>query len=262
MKSTKISVLMAVYNEQHTLQSAIQSVLDQTNQDWELVIIDDSSIDNTYNLLQEYAKQYPNNIRVYRNNRNLGLAASLNKGLDLCSGEYIARKDADDWSYPERLEKQLNYMEHHPEIDLLGTGAELIGTDGNVRNIFFLPKCHDDIKRIALKKTMIFHPSVMIRKSFFDRVGKYKAKLRRAQDLELWIRGLQYGCKYHNLQEVHIQYATNGYVRSFNTIIEKFFSKLYVCFKYKYYLRIINVFLELIKSILIKLQIYTPRSIK
>ena len=257
-----VTVLMAAYNEKDFVEAAIQSIIDQTCTNWKLVIIDDCSSDGTEKILKHYQNIFPEKIKVYRNSSNIGLSTSLNKGMSLCNSKYIARMDADDLSYPDRLKKQIDFLENHPDIDVLGTGADLTGAGGKLQNTIYLPEKHDEIKCIALKKTMFFHPSVMIRSSFFKKVGKYNEKVPRAEDLELWVRGLWHNCKYHNLQEPLIQYTTNGYVRSYKSIFEAFYSSLFICFRYGYYIKIFNSCVGFGKSLLIKFGVYTPMAIR
>src|SRR3954471_23282431 len=125
----KVSVLMAVYNGSDVVQAAVQSILTQTFSDWELLIVDDASTDGTLPLLRELAAK-ESRIKVICNDFNRGLAASLNTVWKLAKGDLLARMDADDVSMPERLERQVGFMEAHPEIAVLGTGAELVDKKG------------------------------------------------------------------------------------------------------------------------------------
>ncbi len=261
-KDPEVSVLMAAFNERRYIRKSVQSILDQTFSDWELVVVDDGSTDGTQSVLQSLAGKYPEKIRVCRNAANFGLAASLNKGLALCNGRYIARMDADDWCYPRRLEKQVRFMESHPLIDVLGTGAVVIGQDGHMKNMVLLPESHEDIEAAALKRAMFFHPSVMARESFFENAGGYGTEFARAEDLELWLRGLACGCRYHNLGEALIQYRSNGYIRSHKSVFAKFDSRLRLCHRYGYHGRAIYAFIALAKSLLVKYRLYVPRAVR
>ena len=126
-----VSVIMSVYNEEATIAEAIESIIAQTYTDWELIIINDCSTDGSPEIVRRYAREQ-NRIRIFENEHRLGLAASLNKGIKAARGKYIARMDGDDFSYRERLEKQVTFMIDNPVVDVLGTGAELI--DGNTAN--------------------------------------------------------------------------------------------------------------------------------
>src|SRR5438045_8388133 len=136
MSSTKVSVLMSVYNGQEFLCEAIESVSTQSYRDFEFLIIDDGSTDGTPEILRKYAAA-DERIRVHRH-ENRGRAESLNVGIELARGEYIARMDADDVALPERLRQQLEFLEGHPDVGLLGGAFELISSRGHlIRQISF-----------------------------------------------------------------------------------------------------------------------------
>ncbi len=257
-----ITVLMAVFNEIETIKKSIDTILKQTYKDWDLIVVDDHYRDGTYDFLLQIAENNKQ-ITVLRNERNIGLAASLNRGLKQSKGEMIARMDADDECYPERLEKQVDFMQKHPEIDVLGTGAELIGKDGNVQNRILLSEKHEQIKKDIFKKTLFFHPSVMMKKSFLKELRGYDEKLIRGQDFELWVKGIKKGYKYHNLQEVLLKYKTNDYSRPLKGIKAKFLTQITVSFRYAYILRGLSfAVINLFKSLLIYYKLYRPKSIK
>jgi len=174
---------MAVHNGEKYLRQAIDSMLSQTFKDFEFVIIDDGSTDNSVNIINSYGDP---RIRLIRSGENLGLTRSLNLGLDAALGVYIARMDSDDVSLPERLQKQVAYMDEHPEIIASGTWAHDIDDEGRILGNRSLP----------IGKRMLYgywwpcpiiHPSAIIRKSLLkDR--RYDSGIRYAQDYELWLR--------------------------------------------------------------------------
>ena len=125
--SSIITVLMPVYNAENYVGIAIESVLSQTFGDFELLIIDDASTDQTFDVISQYKDK---RIQKVRNYTNIGIAASLNKGLSMINSQYVARMDADDISKPTRFEKQLTYMKLHPELGFLGSHMELNNKDG------------------------------------------------------------------------------------------------------------------------------------
>jgi len=181
----KVSAVMSCYNEELTVRQAIDSIVDQTYTDWEFIILDDGSQDSTIEIIKEYTKK-DSRIRLFQNEVNLGLAASLNKGIKNAQGEYIARMDADDVSLPLRLEKQVNYLDTHKEIDILGTNAQLKRghqEEGQTQ----VPLRHTDIYKNRYRKTILVHPTVMMRKSCFTNDG-YDPDLRWAEDKDLWLR--------------------------------------------------------------------------
>ena len=257
-----VTIVMAVYNEIESVHRAIDSLLQQTYQDWDLVIVDDCSTDGTKASL---LKAYQNNqkIKVIGNAGNMGLAYSLNVGWRNSSSQIIARMDADDVCYPERLQKQVEFMRHHPEIDVLGTGAELIGQDGDVQNRIFLPEKNDQIQSGMFNVTPFFHPSVMMRRRFLEGVNGYDESLRRGQDFELWAKGKKYGYTYHNLQEILIRYRTKNYKKTIKNIWFGFLTDIIVAIRYKYYARgFFWSIANLVKNLLIRFGLYEPVAIR
>jgi glycosyltransferase involved in cell wall biosynthesis len=180
-----VSVLMPAYNASEYLRDSIDSVLNQTFADFEFIIIDDGSCDDTAAIVQSYSDR---RIRFFRQ-PNQGLAATLNRAIELSTGSLLARQDADDVAYPERFARQKQFMDDHPEIALVGTAAEIWVEDKpSIR--FHRHPC--DPAELALR--MLFdnyfvHSSVMIRRKVFDTVGKYSSeKARQPEDFELWSR--------------------------------------------------------------------------
>jgi len=200
----KVSVLMAVYNGADVVQAAVESILTQTYTEWELLIIDDASTDGTLPLLHELAAKEAR-IKIICNNFNRGLAASLNVAWKLAKGDLLARMDADDVSMPQRLERQVRFMESHPEIAVLGTGAELVDKKGRFLGIGFRPKQHDALVKNIYRENPFMHSSVMLRRKFYEAMGGYDERLRRAQDYDLWLRSYR-RFQFHNLQEALIRH--------------------------------------------------------
>ena len=128
---------MPAYNAEKYINEAIDSILAQTFTDFEFIIIDDGSTDSTCAIVESYSDS---RIRFFKNEHNLGVAATLNRGLDLARGEYIARMDADDISLPTRFEKQAAYMDSHPDVVVCGTGVECFGARHETR-FFFRNRC-------------------------------------------------------------------------------------------------------------------------
>jgi glycosyltransferase involved in cell wall biosynthesis len=173
---------MAVYNGEKHLREAVDSILRQTFSDFEFIIIDDCSTDRTAEILATYTDP---RIRLSRNDENLGLTRSLNKGLDAARGEYIARMDSDDVSLPERLEKQVAYMDEHPEIAASGTWARDIDAEGRECGTRCLP-VGERMKYEFWRPSPIVHPSAIIRASHLGKL-RYDTRLRHAQDYDLWL---------------------------------------------------------------------------
>lgn len=183
-----ISVIMAVYNGEKYLGEAIESILVQTFTDFEFIIVDDASTDNSPAIIEEYRKADPR-IRVLRNDENVGLGVSLQRGLKLAKGEFIARMDADDISTPDRFEKQHAFFAAHPEINILGGDEWIIDEDGTVTGELITSKLPGVMRWNMLLGNGIItpHPCAMIRRSFLEQLGGFGDQ-RAAQDFELWSR--------------------------------------------------------------------------
>lgn len=183
-----VSVLMSVHNEPaRFIEVAVKSICEQTYKNLEFIIIDDASEEETYDCLKDLADKH-DIIKLYRNERNIGLTATLNKGLALCNGEFIARMDADDYSLPERIERQVDYLNEHSEIDILGTGVVSFGLD-----IKFMSPVdgfsYSDVQSSLFFQSSLCHPSVLIRKKFLiDNKLSYDENVKKGQDYDLWER--------------------------------------------------------------------------
>ena len=254
-----LSVVMAARNEAKYVAAAVESVISQTYPNWELIIIDDGSIDSTPAILESYSKQ-DCRIRWVRNPQSQGLAASLNRGIREARGAIIMRADADDLNLPSRFEEQFRYLSDHSEVDFVGTGAILMNEDGDEIKEFFLPSEHDEIKRIAYKNTCFFHPSVAMRKSALERIGLYDEGLIRAQDKELWLRGLSVGCRYANIPKPLIRYRLTERSKSLKTTWDtsRSLAIMGVRYQIKYWWLSLSLFLA--RQLFIKLGLYQPRS--
>lgn len=181
-----VSVLMPAYNCEAYVLEAVSSMLSQTFSDFELLVIDDGSTDSTRKLLESV---HDPRLRLVSNESNIGLIGTLNRGIELAVGRYIARMDADDISAPERLEKQVQYLEAHPAIHVLGSMVNLINEQGKVFGaIAGYPKEADEIHRYLLRECCLIHPSVMFRKDTVLAAGGYAASARHAEDYDLWLR--------------------------------------------------------------------------
>ena len=177
-----ISVLMPVYNTKSSeLQAAIESILEQSYRDFEFIIINDGSTNDAEDVILSYKDE---RIKYFKNDQNLKLIATLNKGLDLCSGKYIARLDADDYSVPERLERQVRYMESHLNVGLLGTFFEYFPNNEKPVQL----ESFDDIKLcIRYLPGCLLHSSAMIRKSVLkDNNLYYNTGCVHAEDFKMW----------------------------------------------------------------------------
>lgn len=198
--SPLISVIMGIYNCEEYLDKAIESVLKQTYTNWQMIMCDDCSTDNTYQVAQRYVERYPEKFILIKNDSNKGLNTTLNCCLSLAQGEYIARMDGDDLCAPDRLEKELMFLEENPQYDIVSTRMLYFDENG----VFGTSKGinEPDLKSIA-KGTPHCHAPCMVRKSAYDLVGGYTEdkKLLRMEDYHLWIKMYSRGCRGYNLPE-------------------------------------------------------------
>lgn len=199
-----ISCIMANYNTPaKDLKISIDSILNQTHKNFEIIIVDDKSTDDSLSFLKEYQKNHPQ-IKIIENKQNHGLAYSLNKAIKNAKGDYIARMDTDDIAFFDRFEKQIKYMNENPNIDVLGTFAKEFGKRKNLKMATFTKA--DDIKSLLLFTNALFHPTVMIRKSFLDKTKiLYDPNFKTSQDYELWQRISEIG-KIEVLEEILLLY--------------------------------------------------------
>ncbi len=184
--SPVISVVMSVYNGRKYLCESVDSILNQTYKNFEFIIINDGSEDNSLDTLLEY--QTRDNRLLIVNQSNIGLTSSLNRGVKLAASGYIARQDADDVSMPTRLEKQLDYMENHPEVAVLGCYVDVFNVNGVLRTCRAPRYSRKGMKRHLSSKNLFMHGSAMMRKSCLAKVGFYRDFFRRSQDYDLWLR--------------------------------------------------------------------------
>lgn len=197
----QVSVLMPVYNTASFLREAMDSILSQTFEDFELIVLNDCSPDNAEEVLDTYDD--PRIVR-YRGEKNVGLSNVLNVGLDMARGKYIARMDSDDISMPNRLQVQVDYMEAHPEVDLISVGMQLFGAK---EEVWIREQDPEKVKINALFHSPILHASSVWRKESFERHGlRFRQEMVPAEDYDLWTRALVKGLKLVNLPEILYKY--------------------------------------------------------
>lgn len=195
----RVSIIMGIYNCENTLDEAIQSLLDQTNQQWKLIMCDDGSKDNTYKKAENYAEQYENIILI-QNDKNMGLNYTLNHCLEYVDTEYVARMDADDISLPTRLEKEINFLDDHHEYAIVSTPMIYFDEHGDFR----VGKGNGEvIKSDFIKGTPFCHAPCMVRSEAYRKVKGYTVaeKLLRVEDYHLWYKMYLYGYRGYNLKE-------------------------------------------------------------
>ena len=191
---------MGIYNCANTLEEAIESILTQTYQEWELIMCDDGSQDNTYEVATSFSKKYEN-IIVFQNERNMGLNYTLNRCLEKANGKYIARMDGDDISLPTRLEKEVAFLDQHREYAIVSTNMIYFDENGEwgKSNMLKFPQKED-----LVKATPFCHAPCMVRREAYEKVKGYSVekKLLRTEDYHLWFKMYLEGYRGYNLQEV------------------------------------------------------------
>lgn len=182
----RVSVVMAVWNGARYLEKAVQSILTQTFTDFEFVIIDDGSTDSTPEKLQRY-RAADRRIRVYHQ-ENAGLTRSLNRGFALAQGEYLARMDCDDIAFLDRFERQVEFLDRHPQVALVGSSVVRIDESGREIKRSDCPTSHAEIVRALADYNCFTHSTVMLQKDKLTAVGGYREAYRHAEDYDLWVR--------------------------------------------------------------------------
>ena len=200
MLEVEVSIVMSVYNAEKYLREAIDSMLNQTFTNFEFIIVNDGSTDDSLKIIESYRDERI----VILNQKNTGLAKALNKGIDKSKGNFIARMDADDISLPDRLQKQYDFLIQNPEYIALGSTAIIIDVDGNYVYTAFVPLTDEETKN-CLPQTPFFHPSVMFKKNEFLKAGRYCEAMVKAQDTVLFNRMAKFG-KFYNMKKPLIKY--------------------------------------------------------
>jgi glycosyltransferase involved in cell wall biosynthesis len=213
-----ISIVMAVYNAEKYLRESMQSILDQEYQDYEFIIINDGSTDKSEAIIKSFSDP---RIKYYTQD-NCGLASSLNRGIGLSSGRYIARMDADDISMPERLKKQAGFLDENEDVVLVGTWAARINESGSLLDTLKPYTTHKQIRRHILNDNEFIHPSVCFRRESFDALGGYDTQYRYAQDYDLFLRMSENGFV-ANIPEVLVKYRfyTGNYTKKKRVLQER-----------------------------------------
>lgn len=205
-KIPKVSVLTPIYNTNHThLREMIESVLKQTFTNFEFLILNDSP-DNIEieNIVKEYARQ-DKRIKYFKNKKNLGITLSRNKLLKMAKGEYLAIFDHDDISRTTRLEKEVNYLDSHPQIGVVSGWIKDFGLSDTIR---YTPEFDTDIKIIMTDKCCVWHTAAMIRKSvLFDNDIEYEEFYSPCEDYRLWYRLIGV-TNFYNIQDILVEYRT------------------------------------------------------
>lgn len=208
MNNVEISVLLPVYNGETFLEVAVASILKQTFRNFELIIIDDCSIDKTPVIIKRLQKLDKRIVSI-RNEVNLRASISLNRGLKIARGKYMARMDADDWSYPERFSRQFEYMEKHPEVGVSGGVIEVCDEKLKVLNKRSYPLSDGEIRKIIFRYSPFAHPATIWQTEVLKKVGGYNENIPLSQDYELYFRIGKYS-QFGNLDKVLLKLRTHS----------------------------------------------------
>ena len=242
----KVSVIMGIYNGEKTMKRAIDSILEQTFTDWELIICDDCSIDNTFKIASEYAKKN-SRIKVIKNEKNMRAAYSRNQCLKFALGKYIAVMDDDDICLPDRFEKQVEYLDEHPEMAAVASAAIVFDENGDkcIRGIGNpYPFANKDGNPFFMP---FIHPTTMLRKSAYELLGGYRVspETMRAEDLDLFYRFRAEKLDGYVIQEPLLRYCETTESlnkRTFKAawgivkVNKKYFKKLKISYKWYFYI--------------------------
>ncbi len=215
----KISVLMSVYNDEKTLERSIESILKQTFKNFELLINDDSSTDDSFKIIKNFSN-IDNRIKFFQNENNTGLTKSLNKLIRQSSGEFIARQDSDDTSHVERFQKQINVIESG-KFDIVTTRANVIGEKRKIPNIsFYFPK-----RYIIKYKNPFIHGSLLIKKNVLNDIGNYDERFYYSQDYKLMSDLIKQNKKIKTLRQPLYNLNLKNNISSKNAEEQEYFAK-------------------------------------
>ncbi len=206
-KNPKVSVLMPAFNAEDYISKAIESILHQSFSDFEFIIIDDCSTDSTWEIISEYA-QKDSRIVPFRNRENLKIAATLNRGIEVARGKYIARMDADDWSFPDRLSKQFKFMERNPSVVISGGTMVVCDQDLKFVNLRKYGKKDAEIRKKIFRYSPFCHATTIYKTQVAQKIGGYNEKFFAAQDYDFYFRIGRLG-HFANLEDQLYKMRTN-----------------------------------------------------
>ncbi len=203
----KVSILIPAHNCEKTIERSLSSLAEQSFKDFEVILVLNNCEDKT----EEIARKFSNNFKLkIVTNSVPGIVPTLNTGIFHCSSELIARQDGDDYWYPQKLEKQLDFLENNPSIDILGTQIKLVDKDFNeVEDTLVHPQEDTEIKIKLLRgNNSIAHPSVIFKKNIFLQAGIYEDNYKFAEDYYLWLKCVRW-YKFANLGEILVDYTVS-----------------------------------------------------
>ncbi len=203
-----VSVVMPAYNAEEYIGEAIESILAQTYKDFEFIIVDDGSKDRTKEIINEYTKK-DNRIKVFVQEKNLGISAALNRGISEAKGKYIVRMDTDDYSYPTRIETQVNFMETHPKVVVSGAAIQICDEKLNLLHVRTYNPTDKAIRKNIFKYNPFAHPATIWRKEELITAGVYNKDLCDVEDYDLYFRVGKLG-EFYNLNDILLKYRQSS----------------------------------------------------
>lgn len=208
MSKPLVSIIMPVFNTELYVKEAIESILQQTHANFELLIFNDGSTDNSKKIISSIKDS---RIRFFDHADNQGYLPHLNNGLQLAQGKYIARMDSDDISQPARLEKQVNFLEQNPDLDIIGSSIWLFSVNKKKIAIWTYPKEEGEFKARLMSNTCFAHPSILFRRKLVDESRYYyDQEFYPAEDYELWTRLKLQQVKFYCLEEPLLKYRISA----------------------------------------------------
>ena len=261
MEKPKISVLMSVYNSEKYLNYSIESILSQSFKDYEFIIIDDGSTDDSLKIIESY-KQKDKRIIIIHNTKNIGTTKSLNKGLLIAKGKYIARMDADDWSYPDRLQKQYEFMQNNPDIGVSGGTIDVCNESLLVQNIRRYPLTDKLIREIIFLYSPFAHSATIWKSELMKLVGGYNQNIPLSQDCELYFK-IGKHAKFGNLNikliKLRMHKKSSSISKDFLQEKYAIYARIKAIFEYGYKPRAIDKLFIILR---IFIMIFFPKKIK
>jgi glycosyltransferase involved in cell wall biosynthesis len=222
----EVSILLSVLNAGNFLEDSIHSIINQSFKNFELIITDDNSSDDSLKKLESFSKS-DKRIRLYSNNTSRGLPTNLNKMASVARGKYFARMDADDICKQNRLQLQYSYMENNPSTDACFGEVNLIKHNGELICKKWMPKSISSVLEYLPYMNYFVHPTVMIRKSSFEEVGGYNELFLKAQDWDLWTRMVSSNMRLDIIRQVLLDYRINENGNSASLSSSSFKSKIF-----------------------------------
>lgn len=227
MTKKLVSVIMASFNESPDIITAsIDSIIQQTHKAFELLIFDDSTDERTREAIDSFRSD--SRVKIFRSDKRLGFVSSLNMGLEKAQGEYIARMDGDDIALPERLEKEVVFLEKHKNIYVVGGQIDIINDQGEIISSRKYPVAGVKLYLFSALRNPLAHPTIMMRRELIDKGFRYDEKLKMSEDLDLWLRIMNAGYRIANIPDTVLRYrvADNFIEKRSNRVQVEYMAKV------------------------------------